>query len=72
MDGLNQGPHIPKNVIDDAEILSCDECANESFVPVFQIMRVSPLVSPNGQEILAPMQTFACSKFGHINDKFNF
>jgi len=72
MEEFNQGTGIPPDVINNAEVLSCDECKNESFIPVFQIRRISPLVSPNGQEVLAPIQTFACNKCNHINNKFGF
>lgn len=54
----------------DAEDTKCDKCESVYFVPAFMIKRVSPLVSPTGQEMLAPMQLFQCSSCGHVNDKF--
>ena len=56
--------------IDDAESVSCDECGNEYFTAVVMIKRISPLVSPTGQEALVPIQLFQCSKCGHVNDHF--
>ena len=45
----------------------CDECEHDAFVQVFKIRKLSALLSPNGQESLIPVQTYACAKCGHIN-----
>ena len=52
------------------EDINCDECENAYFVPAFMIKRVSPLVSPNGQEVMVPVQSFQCASCGHVNKKF--
>jgi hypothetical protein len=55
-----------KNAVD----LKCDLCQNNLFVPVFFIKYLSALVSPSGQEMNLPIQTFACSKCGNVNKEF--
>lgn len=48
----------------------CDACDNNTFVVHYHIKRFSALVSPTGDEMLVPMQLYACAKCGHINDEF--
>ncbi len=54
----------------DAENIECEECENECFERAYIIKRISPLVSPTGQETLIPVPIFKCSVCGHINEKF--
>lgn len=56
--------------LDDAEDIACDGCGNTYFTPAVMIKRLSPLVSPTGQEALVPVQLFQCNKCGHVNDRF--
>ena len=56
--------------LDDAEDILCDECSNNHFEPAFQMKRVSALVSPTGEEVMLPVQTFQCNKCGHVNEEF--
>ena len=56
--------------LDNATDVICDECSEKTFDQAFLIKRISPLVSPNGQEIMAPMPIFKCSSCGHINQMF--
>jgi len=53
-----------------AEDIQCEECENIYFIPTYIIKRLSALLSPTGQEILAPVQNFQCSKCAHVNKKF--
>ena len=53
-----------------AEDIQCDKCENAYFVPAFMIKRISPLVSPVGQEMMVPVQLFQCSSCNHVNEKF--
>jgi len=64
---INQ--HI-KIDLQNAEDVECDECANTYFVPAFLIKKISALMSPTGQEMMAPVQNFQCSKCGHVNEQF--
>ena len=52
----------------EAEI--CESCGNNTFVQVYQMRRLSALLSPTGQETKIPIQMFACHKCGHINKSF--
>ena len=60
----------PKKLnIKDTESLKCDACGNYSFIKSYFIRRVSPLMSPTGQEALIPIEVFACGKCGKGPDK---
>jgi hypothetical protein len=48
----------------------CDECGNNTFVPVFMIKKLSALVSPTGDELNIPIQLFQCSECKHVNDEY--
>ena len=64
---------LPKQVnvdISQADDVKCDNCGHDVFVPVFYIKKVSAIMSPNGQEIIAPVQVFGCNKCGHVNKEF--
>ena len=64
---------LPKQVnvdISQADDVKCDECGHDVFIPVFMIKKVSAIMSPNGQEIIAPVQVFGCNKCGHVNQEF--
>ena len=50
--------------------LSCESCTNHTFTEVVLIKKFSALVSPTGQEIMAPMPVFACNACGHVNKEF--
>jgi hypothetical protein len=56
--------------VKDAQDVKCTECDGEVFAPAFLIKRISALVSPTGQEVLAPIQIFQCSSCKHINKEF--
>ena len=34
------------------------------------LKKLSPLISPTGQEAMIPVQAFACEKCSHINKEF--
>ena len=50
--------------------LACEECANITFSEVIIVKQLSAIMSPTGQEIMAPIKTFQCSKCGHLNEDF--
>ena len=57
----------PKQLnIEDTESLKCDACGNYTFIKSYFIRRVSPLMSPTGQEVIAPVQVFNCGNCGEI------
>lgn len=47
--------------------IKCDECESDVFKQVIFIKKISALLSPNGQEVIVPVQAFACDKCGHVN-----
>jgi predicted metal-binding protein len=42
----------------------CHKCENPYFQQVFRIQSLSALLSPNGQDIIAPVPTFVCTSCG--------
>jgi hypothetical protein len=67
---MNEGPRLSPQAIASAKDLECEKCQSGVFVPVFVIKHISALMSPTGQEINAPIQTFACAKCSHVNPEF--
>ena len=56
--------------LENAADVACDECENDRFVPVFVVKKISALVSPNGQEMVIPIQALKCDQCNHINELF--
>ena len=48
----------------------CESCGNNTFTQVYQMRKLSALLSPTGQEAMIPIQVFAWAKCGHINKGF--
>ena len=65
-------PQQPQMNIDMSQTTAevCESCENDTFVQVFQMRKLSALLSPAGQESMIPIQVFACAKCGHINKGF--
>ena len=60
----------PKQLnIEDTESFKCDACGNYTFIKSYFIRRVSPLMSPTGQEAMIPIEVFACGNCGKVPDK---
>ena len=55
--------------LSDAETMKCDDCGNSVFIPAYFIKRLSPIVSPTGQEALIPIQIYSCGNCGKVPDK---
>ena len=54
----------------DTDMVSCNECKGTEFIQVHQIRRISPVISPSGEETFIPIQLFKCVGCGHINEEF--
>tara|TARA_R100000664_G_scaffold32527_1_gene47602 strand:+ start:394 stop:621 length:228 start_codon:yes stop_codon:yes gene_type:complete len=52
-----------------AESIKCEECGNYSFIQSYFLKRLSPLVSPTGQEAVIPIQVFSCGDCGTVPKK---
>ncbi len=63
-------PRLSERDLLSAKNIACESCGNTTFNNVFIIKHISALLSPNGQEIHAPVPTFACTKCGNINKNF--
>ena len=48
----------------------CEKCENETFTQVYQMRKLSALLSPTGEKAMIPVQVFACAKCNHINSTF--
>ncbi len=59
-----------QQVFESAQTLKCDECGNHVFASVVVMKRVSALISPTGEEIVMPLQTYQCTSCSHINEQF--
>ena len=55
--------------IKDTESIKCEECGNYSFIKAQFIRRISPIVSPTGQEAMIPIEVFSCGNCGKVPDK---
>jgi uncharacterized Zn finger protein len=67
----NQRPQLNVNINPDlVQDVKCEKCGGESFTACYVIKRVPALVSPTGEEIMMPVETFSCSSCGHINKEF--
>ena len=66
---------IPKQQVkvdlSQAETMKCEYCGNYLFIKSSLIKRLSPLVSPTGEEALIPIEIYSCGNCGHINQKLN-
>ena len=53
-----------------AKTLECEKCKCKGFKQTLMLKKLSPLVSPNGQEAIIPVGVFACDSCGHVNKEF--
>jgi uncharacterized Zn finger protein len=50
--------------------MSCDECGNEVFQEGVLLRKASRFLTGTAQDAMIPIQVFACSKCGHVNEEF--
>ena len=48
----------------------CEKCENDTFQQVYQMRKLSALLSPTGTEAMIPIQVYACANCGNINKGF--
>ena len=65
-------PQQPQMNIDFSQTTAevCEKCENDTFTQVFQMRKLSALLSPTGEQSMIPIQVFACAKCGNINSTF--
>ena len=64
---------VPINALQlaQADSVTCESCGNHTFVTVMMMKRISPIISPTGEEAIVPIQTFACNACGFVNKAFS-
>ena len=53
-----------------AKDITCEKCEGVGFRQTMMLKKLSPLMSPTGQEALIPVAAFACEACSHINKEF--
>jgi DNA-directed RNA polymerase subunit RPC12/RpoP len=53
-----------------ADTIKCDDCGNYLFITASVIKRISPILSPTGQEALVPVQVYSCGNCGKVPKMF--
>jgi hypothetical protein len=56
--------------LNSATDLTCDNCGSMKFQVTFLLKQVSALISPTGEDVTIPIQTFSCQSCGWINKDF--
>ena len=50
----------------DADTMKCQKCGNSIFIQGYIIKKISAIVSPTGEEVIAPVQVFNCGNCGEM------
>ena len=53
-----------------AKTIVCEKCQGVGFKQTMMLKKLSPLMSPSGQEAIVPVGVFACEACGHVNKEF--
>ena len=53
-----------------ADTIKCEACGNYLFITAHVIKRISPIMSPTGQEALVPVQVYSCGNCGKVPKMF--
>ena len=53
-----------------ADTIKCDACGNYLFITSHVIKRISPIMSPTGQEAMVPVQVYSCGNCGKVPKMF--
>ena len=52
--------------LSDAETMTCMKCDNKIFIQGYVIKKLSAIIAPTGQEVIAPIQVFNCGNCGEL------
>ena len=65
---INKQPQQAQVKVDlkQAETMKCEYCGNYLFISSTIIKRISPLVSPTGEEALVPIDVYSCGNRGRV------
>jgi uncharacterized Zn finger protein len=50
--------------------VSCDKCQNETFIEAVLLRKASKFLTGTHQDALIPINIFACSACGTVNEEF--
>jgi len=64
--GQQPQPQQVKLDLGNAETMKCEYCGNFIFMKGTVIKRISPLMSPTGEEALVPIEVFSCGNCGQV------
>ena len=53
-----------------ADTIKYEDCGNYLFITANVIKRISPILSPTGQEALVPVQVYSCGNCGKVPKMF--
>ena len=69
---INKQPQQAQVKVDlkQAETMKCEYCGNYLFISSTIIKRISPLVSPTGEEALVPIDVYSCGNCGKVAEGF--
>lgn len=70
MNGPNTSQVKPSLDIKSTTEVKCESCGCNSFIEAMLLRRVSALLTDTGKEGFLPIQVFACSACGHVNNGF--
>ena len=66
----NDGASMQNVDLTHATTMECEKCKCKAFKQTLMLKKLSPLVSPNGQEAIVPVTVFCCESCGHVNSEF--
>ena len=66
----NDGVSLDNIDLTHAKDITCEKCDGVGFRQTMMLKKLSPLISPTGQEAIIPVAAFACEACGHINKEF--
>ena len=52
--------------LSDADTMKCQKCGNTIFIQGYVIKKISAILSPTGEEVIAPIQVFNCGNCGEM------
>ena len=52
--------------LSEADTMKCQSCENPVFIQGYIIKKISAIVSPTGEEVIAPVQVFNCGNCGEM------
>ena len=56
--------------LSNSEAYTCESCGHDTFITAFKMRKLSSIASPSGEDMIIPIQAFACKECGNINKEF--